>query len=68
MVNRFVDMAVFYDTGKVAARRQDLDLRDMKTDVGLGFRFHGPAATPLRIEVAHGQEGFGIVFAASEAF
>ena len=24
---RFIDMAVFYDTGKVAARRQDFDSR-----------------------------------------
>jgi hypothetical protein len=68
MVNRFLDMAVFYDAGTVAARREDLDLGHMKTDVGLGFRFHGPAATPLRMEVAHGQEGFGVVFAASEVF
>jgi len=68
IVNRFFDMALFYDAGKVAARRADLDLRDMKSDVGVGFRWHGPAATPLRIEFAHGNEGFGIVFAASEAF
>ena len=26
MVNRFMDMALFYDAGKVAARRSDLDL------------------------------------------
>ena len=68
MVNRFVDMALFYDAGKVAARRTDLTLGDMKSDYGLGFRWHGPMATPLRIEVTHGHEGFALVFAASEVF
>ncbi len=68
MVNRFVDLALFYDAGKVAARRTDLTLGGMKTDVGLGFRWHGPAATPLRIELTHGSEGFGLVFAASQVF
>jgi hypothetical protein len=68
MVNRFVDMAVFYDAGKVAARRADLDLSGMKSDVGLGFRFHGPASTPLRLEFTHGSEGFGLVISASEVF
>jgi hypothetical protein len=68
IVNRFLDMAVFYDAGKVAARRSDLDLSGMKTDVGLGFRFHGPLTTPLRIEITGGSEGLGMVFAASAAF
>ena len=68
IVNRYLDMAVFYDAGKVAARRSDLDLSGMKTDVGLGFRFHGPLNTPLRIEITGGSEGLGMVFAASAAF
>ena len=42
MVNRFMDTAVFYDTGKVAARRADLDLHGLKSDYGFGFRLHGP--------------------------
>lgn len=63
-----LDMAIFYDTGKVTSRRSDLDLNGLKSDFGIGFRFHGPAATPLRIELAHGNEGFQIVFAASAAF
>jgi hypothetical protein len=68
MVNRFLDMALFVDAGKVAARRSDLDLGGLVKDVGLGFRFHGPAATPLRVEFTHGRDGFGLVFAASQAF
>ena len=67
-VNRFLEMAVFYDAGKVAARRSDLDLHGMKTDYGFGFRFHGPISTPLRIELAKGNEGFVLNFSASQVF
>jgi hypothetical protein len=63
-----LDMAIFYDAGKVASRREDLDFNDLKTDVGAGVRFHGPTATPLRIDVAHGSEGFNIAFSGSAAF
>ena len=65
MVNRFLDTAVFYDAGKVAARTSDLDLNGLKSDFGFGFRFHGPFATPLRIEVARSREGLRLVFATS---
>jgi hypothetical protein len=68
IVNRFLDMALFVDAGKVAARRTNLDLSGLMSDVGLGFRLHGPAATPLRIEFTHGREGFGLVLSASEVF
>jgi hypothetical protein len=68
MVNRFMDTAVFYDTGKVAARRADLDLNGLKSDYGFGFRLHGPFATPLRIEVARSPEGLRLIFAGDSIF
>lgn len=68
LANRFLDMAVFCDAGKVTARRADLDLDRLKSDCGLGFRMHGPAATPLRIELAKGNEGLALVFSAKAAF
>ena len=68
MVNRFMDTAVFYDTGKVAARRADLDLNGLRSDYGFGFRVHGPSATPLRIEVARCSEGLRLVFSTSPIF
>ena len=67
MANNFFDTAVFYDAGKVAARKADLDLNGLKTDYGFGVRFHGPLATPLRVEVARSREGLRIVFASSAA-
>jgi outer membrane translocation and assembly module TamA len=59
---------VFYDAGKVTARRSELDLKHLRHDVGFGFRIHSPFATPLRIEVARGSEGIRLIFATSAAF
>jgi hypothetical protein len=67
-VNRFLEMALFYDAGKVAHTRSDLDLHGMKSDYGIGFRFHGPITTPLRIEIAKGNEGVVLNFSASQVF
>lgn len=63
-----LDMAIFYDAGKVTTRRQDLSLDGLKSNVGIGIRFHSPVATPLRIELAKGSEGLNLVFAGSAAF
>jgi hypothetical protein len=63
-----LDMAVFYDLGKVASEWNRLSLNGLKSDVGIGVRFHGPLSTPLRIELAHGREGLNLVFAGGAAF
>ncbi|MGE3841147.1 MAG: hypothetical protein AB7I50_06130 [Vicinamibacterales bacterium] len=63
-----LDFAFFYDTGKVTARRADLDFDGLKSDFGIGARFHGPAATPVRIELARSDEGLRLVFGGSAAF
>jgi len=68
LVNRFIDTAFFYDAGKVTRRISDLDLSGLKENYGIGFRLHGPAATPLRIDIARGNEGLRVVFAASSSF
>jgi outer membrane protein assembly factor BamA len=68
IVNRFLDMALFYDTGKVTSHTRDLDLTDLEDDYGIGFRFHGPLATPLRIEFARSHEGLSIVFSSHASF
>jgi hypothetical protein len=68
MVNRFFDTAVFYDTGKVAANRSDLDFDGLRNDYGFGARFHSPLATVFRIDVARSREGTRLVFASSAVF
>ena len=68
MANRILDMALFYDAGRVAARRDDLTSAPLKSDYGVGFRLHGPLATPLRIEIARGNEGMSLVFSSRAPF
>ena len=68
MINRYLDMAFFYDTGKVAPTRSQLDLHGLKDDFGIGFRFHGPFSTPLRVELAKSRESLIFVFTTSAAF
>ena len=69
MVSRYLDLAFFYDAGKVASRAADLDFDGLKDDYGIGLRFHGPFATPLRVEVARSRErSFALVFSSSAAF
>lgn len=63
-----LDMAVFYDAGKVTGRRSELDFSDLKTDWGIGARLHGPGITFLRLEAAHGSEGWRTVMTTSAPF
>ena len=53
---RFMDMAIFYDTGKVSASRSDLDFEELKESYGIGMRIIGPQGYAFRIEVAHSPE------------
>ena len=55
--SRVLDMALFVDAGKVASARRDLDFNGLKTTYGLGIRLHGPSFTPLRLDLARGDEG-----------
>jgi hypothetical protein len=61
-VQEYVEMAIFYDAGKVVARRADLDFTGLKSDVGIGLRFHTPGATVLRFEAARSNEGLRLIF------
>jgi hypothetical protein len=64
-----VDAAIFYDAGKVARRSEELTLRDLESDWGIGFRFGTLNGIFLRIEGAFGSRAgkhfilrFGHVF------
>jgi outer membrane protein assembly factor BamA len=63
-----LDMALFYDAGKVTSRRSDLNLKSLKSNVGIGARFHGPFSTPLRLELAVGNEGWNLVISSNAVF
>jgi hypothetical protein len=67
-VNAFVTGVLFYDAGKVAFRRQDLDFDNLKSNYGFGLRLGFLNIAAVRAEVVFGDEGtvvalrFGDVF------
>jgi hypothetical protein len=63
-----MDMAIFYDAGKVTGQRKAFNMTGLHKDVGLEIRFHGPTMTPLRFGLARGSEGWQLVFGGSAAF
>jgi outer membrane translocation and assembly module TamA len=65
---QFVDMALFMDAGKVAARASDLNFDDLHTAYGLGVSFHTLRSTMTRIEVARSREGVTLSFAFGPSF
>jgi Omp85 superfamily domain len=63
-----LDMSVFVDGGKVAARRSDIDLSDWEGSYGLGLRFHSKKAFTFRLDLAFSREGFIPLFRAEHIF
>ncbi len=63
-----VDMALFVDAGKVAARRSDLSLQDLRTSHGLGVTFHTPSATVARVQLARSREGTSLLLSFGQGF
>ncbi|MEZ5319171.1 MAG: BamA/TamA family outer membrane protein, partial [Vicinamibacterales bacterium] len=49
-----LEAAIFYDAGKVALRRADLDFRDLEHDYGFGFRFNTDDGIVMRVDAAFG--------------
>jgi hypothetical protein len=49
-----LDAALFYDAGKVALRRADLDLKRLEDAYGFGFRFNTDNGTIFRVDAAFG--------------
>lgn len=66
--SRYLDMALFVDSGQVAGDVRQFRFRDFESNWGIGARFHGPVFTALRVEYARGREGRNLVFAGSQIF
>jgi len=49
-----LDAALFYDTGKVASTRADLNFENLERDYGLGFRFNTNSGVVLRVDAGFG--------------
>jgi hypothetical protein len=61
-----VDAAAFVDAGNVAARVGALNLD--KTSYGAGLRVHSRTSTVVRLDVAHGSEGWLLFFRLGDPF
>jgi outer membrane protein assembly factor BamA len=51
-----LDGALFYDAGKVADQRSDLNFKDLESDYGVGFRFNTNNGVMFRVDAAFGSK------------
>jgi hemolysin activation/secretion protein len=68
MAGPAVDFAAFVDHGVVADRVRALAADDMRRGWGIGARWHGEHITALRVDVAHGSEGWHLHVAQTASF
>ena len=61
-----IDTAVFVDAGSAAPRVEDL--RVANTSYGVGFRLHTHKKTTVRVDAAHGREGWRVSFSLNDPF
>lgn len=52
-----LDMALFFDAGKVAAKRSQINFHDLEASAGFGFRFNVGNRVFLRFDVGFSHEG-----------
>jgi len=63
-----MDLALFFDAGKVVADRKDLNLSGLSTDYGVGVRIKTSLSTFLRADFAFGGEGLHVAITFDNAF
>jgi hypothetical protein len=64
-----MDMALFFDAGEVRANWENIDLQDLRTAYGVGFRFNTFKSVFLRLDIgAGGGEGTRIFLKFGPAF
>lgn len=68
LLNAVLDLAFFYDAGKVTARPAHFGLHGLQTDYGVGLRLHSTSTTPIRVDLARGLDGVRVAFGAVATF
>ena len=63
-----IDLAVFYDTGKVFSDRSDFGFNDLRKTVGFGIRGKSMRRVVLRLDVGRSDEGTHLYIAFGPAF
>ena len=59
-VHPMMDVAGVYETGKVASFVTGLNMNNLAHSIGVGVRVHSKTSSLVRVDVAHGREGFGV--------
>jgi len=55
-----LDMALFFDAGKVFQRKSQLNFHDLEASTGFGFRFNARNNVFMRIDTGFSHEGFQV--------
>ncbi|RPI28004.1 MAG: hypothetical protein EHM61_06565 [Acidobacteria bacterium] len=63
-----IELALFYDTGKVFGERADFDFDHLEKSWGVGVRLKTPRALVMRIDVGRSREGTRFFFKFGPAF
>lgn len=63
-----LDMALFFDAGKVAPKSSQIDFHGLEATVGFGFRFNVKNATFIRIDTGFSHEGYTVWFKFANPF
>ena len=63
-----MDVAAFFDAGKVAEHADLLYRTNLRMNVGIGFRFRVKNAVIMRIDQAYGKEGYRFMWTFNDIF
>lgn len=63
-----LDMALFFDAGKVFPRVNEFDFDDLKKGYGFGFRFNTMRSVILRLDISRSTEGTVLYFKFNNVF
>lgn len=63
-----LDMALFFDAGKVTPKRSQVNFKDLEMSWGFGFRFNARNNTFMRLDTAFGREKFMFWWTWGKAF
>jgi len=63
-----LDMALFFDAGKVVPKRSQINFHDLEAAAGFGFRFNARNSVFMRIDVGFSHEGMRLWFKFANPF
>lgn len=63
-----MDMALFFDAGKVTDKRSQINFHNLESSAGFGLRFNSANAVFVRLDVGFSHEGFQVWFKFNNIF